>query len=71
MHSVNPSAPQAGSDPRPLDEIRKDGMNHHIITQWQAGTMQSLYKELSNEMYQVRCAIAHSLWSGLSHSVMQ
>ena len=30
MHSVNPSAPQSGPRPRPLDEVRKDGLNHHL-----------------------------------------
>ena len=30
MHSVNPSAPQAGPRPRPLDEVRKDGLNNHL-----------------------------------------
>ena len=30
MHSVNPSAPQAGPRPRPLDEVRKNGLNHHL-----------------------------------------
>ena len=30
MHSVNPSAPQTGPRPRPLDEVRKHGLNHHL-----------------------------------------
>ena len=30
MHSVNTSAPSAGPGPRPLDEIRRDGLNHHL-----------------------------------------
>jgi len=30
MHSVNPSAVQAGPGPRPLDEVRKDGLHHHL-----------------------------------------
>jgi len=30
IHSVNPSGVQAGPRPRPLDEVRKDGLHHHL-----------------------------------------